>query len=198
MAKTLMREATRESILEWMMKEYDAKHDGVLKKPYEKAAAAANKAIRAKYPEADMVVLRKYNLAGRDGCLRFVNQDTGQVFGVEFYPNYGESALGVTKEFLADMPKGRGCGSSEVFSVNATQQAALQQFIAEKDSVKEARKQKVSDYKSFLAACKTVDEFNDAVPLPEDLRNRYMSGGALIAISPEKIAEISKDFKRKR
>lgn len=198
MAKTTMRESMRDGILDWMIKEYDKKAEGSIDKIRDKAAAVANKALRVKFPEADMAVLRKYSLTDIDGCIKFMNSETAQVFGVEFDFKYDGSGKRIYPVPLADIPSRRGCRSGDVFPVSATAQAALEAFTKAKEDAKAARDLKIRDYKSFLAACKTVDEFNETVPLPDDLRNRYMSGGALIAISPEKIAEIGKDFKAKK
>lgn len=198
MAKTPMRESMREGILDWMMKQYDEKNKTRLDKVRDKAVAVVNKALRVRYPESDILVLRKYNLTTVDGCIKFVNSDTGQVSGVEFGYFYDAEHKRVWEAQIADIPARMGCRSGDIFSVSPAAQATIEAFTKAKEDAKADRDAKQRDYKSFLAACKTVDEFNDSVPLPDDLKQRYMSGGALIAISPEKIAEISKDFKRKR
>jgi hypothetical protein len=68
----------------------------------------ANAAIRTKYPEADMVVLRKYKLERTDRCLRF-QFPSGRVDGLSFK----------SEAEVVDMPYCRGCGygSSDVFPV---------------------------------------------------------------------------------
>lgn len=197
MAKTPMRESMREGILDWMMKQYDEHNKNKIDKVRDRAVAAVNKTLRVKFPESDMIILRKYSLGTIDGCLKFVNSETGQVFGVQFDYQYDGGHNRVWEAAIADIPHRSGCRSGDVFSVTPTAQQAIEAFTKAKEDAKAERDAKFRDYKSFLAACKTVDEFNEAVPLPEALRNRYMSGGALIAISPEKVAEISKDFKRK-
>ena len=80
-----------------MMKQYGEKHMGLLDKPKAKAVKAMNAAIRKKYPEDDMAVLRKYNTTRRDSCLRFVDAESNRFFG--FGWGYGE----VPQE-LADVP----------------------------------------------------------------------------------------------
>lgn len=197
MAKTPMREATRESIFEWMSSEYLTKNKDVLAKPREKAVTAINKAIRSKYPEADMIVLRKYSLTRRDGCLKYMNTENQQVSGVEFFGRY-DSEDEESYAVLADLPSSSGCRSGDVFPVSPTAFVALEAFTRAKQDDKELRETKFRQYKSLLAACKTVDELNEIVSLPEDLKQRYMTGGALIAINPETIASIKSDFKQNK
>ncbi len=68
----------------------------------------SNEAIRAKYPEADMAVLRKYEVVRTDHCLRF-QFPCGRIDGRSF-PSDAP---------LADMPRNSGCYSGEVFAVSA-------------------------------------------------------------------------------
>jgi hypothetical protein len=84
MAKTRLSNEKRDGLLAWMMKQYDEKHANDLEKPQAKAIKAMNAAIRKKYPEADMAVLRKYNATRRDYCLRFVDSDSNQIFGFDW------------------------------------------------------------------------------------------------------------------
>ena len=198
MAKTVMRESMREGILNWMTKQYDDNNKTNINKVRDKAVAVINKALRVKFPESDMVILRKYSLTHIDGCLKFVNSETGQVFGVQFDYDYDKASNRIWEADIADIPHRQGCRSGDVFSVAPTAQQTIEAFIKAKEDMKHARLEKLKAYKSFLAACKTVDEFNETVPLPEDLKMRYMVGGALIAINPEPVAEIKKDFKPKK
>lgn len=59
----------------------------------------ANAAIRAKYPESDMAVIRKYKLERIDYCLRF-QFPSGRVDGFNFHMRSND---------LADMPRPGGC-----------------------------------------------------------------------------------------
>lgn len=188
MAKTRILQSTRDHLLIWMTEQMAAKLQLQLEKPELKAIEAANKAIRAKYPEKDMEVLRKYKCTRRDNCLRFVSEE-GQVFGVDF--GYEEQK----RDRLADMPDGAGCHRGDVFPVTKTVQNTLEAYIEKRDANKYEAQRKRHEYFSFLAACKTVEEVDEVVKLPDDLRKRYLSGGALVAINPDVVASIKSDFK---
>lgn len=203
MTKTTMTHERRKGILEWMFAQYDAKHLPALQKAANKAMAAATLAIRKKYPERDMAVMRKYNATHKDNCLKFMNTDTQQVFGVDFdvsrRQNYTEVEIGdLNLEMLADLPGSRGCTNGDVFPVSANQQEAIESFVRAADQFRAARAAKFSEYGAFTLACKTVNEFNETIPLPEDMATRFMSGGALIHLSEEKIAELKKEFAPKK
>jgi hypothetical protein len=193
MVKTRMKENVRLSIFDWMQSEYDNKHKDDLKEPLKKAINEANKAIRVKYPETDMEVLRKYKCTRLDKCLKFLEKETQRFFGIDFFHYHDNDAAKAAG--LADLPNAGGCNSNEVFPVNAKSAEIMEKFIALKNAAHEKRKEKLQHYRSFLAACNTVDEFNDVVPLPDDLKQRYLSGGALIAINPDTISSIKNDFK---
>jgi hypothetical protein len=83
--KTRFTEEKRGVVLDYMMDHYDSEQkDTTFAKLRDKAVAIANKVLRKKYPESDIEVLRKYNLTTYDRCLRFVDNESNQVFGVEF------------------------------------------------------------------------------------------------------------------
>lgn len=203
MAKTNMTHERRAGILEWMYAQYDAKHLPALQKVASKAMAAASKAIRTKYPEADMAVLRKYGATRKDSCIQFMNTDTQQVFGVDFQLRNVRSYIGKSMpeldiSGLADIPSNGGCRSNQVYPISSAGQKAIEDFSKAVDKFNAERTAKFTDYGAFTLACKTVDEFDEAIPLPDDLRTRYMAGGALIHLSEEKIAELKKEFSPKK
>lgn len=59
MAKTRLNQYNRNKIFSHLTAEYKLKHADDLKKATERVVKIVNKAIRAKYPESDMAVLRK-------------------------------------------------------------------------------------------------------------------------------------------
>jgi hypothetical protein len=188
MAKTKLLQSTRESLLEWMFKQAEDKLKAKLSKVEAKAIEAANKAIRVKYPEKDMEVLRKYKCTRRDNCLRFVTDD-GHFFGVEF--EYEEQK----GDRLADLPMSGGCRQDDVFPASTAAQNAMEAYTKQRDDGREDLKKKRREYFSFLAACKFVEDVDEVVKLPDDLRQRYFTGGALVALNPDVVASIKSDFK---
>lgn len=187
MAKTRLSNDKRDGLLAWMMEQYDERHASDLEKPRARALKAMNTAIRKKYPEADMAVLRKYELTRRDRCLRFLDSDTNQLFGFDwgFGDNYDD---------LADVPSNGGCRSDSVFVVNPREREAIEAFEASRSDAKAARDQKRRDYRSFLEASRWVEDVHEVVPLPQDLQRQYMSGMALIPVNQELVATIKKEF----
>jgi hypothetical protein len=125
-----------------------------------------------------------------DNCLRLVNNDSGQVFGV--LSDYRE----YDKGRLADMPHGAGCRQSEAFPVSASAQKIIEAYTAKSEDQKAEHSKKRQEYFSFLAACKTVEDVDAVVPLPDDLKSRYLSGCALVAINPDVIALIRQEFSK--
>ena len=67
-------------------------------KLYQAILDGANQAIRAKYPEDEMVILRKYELTREDRCPRFLFPSE-RVDGFHFQ----------YESPIADMPSQRGC-----------------------------------------------------------------------------------------
>jgi hypothetical protein len=183
MAKTRLSNEKRDGLLAWMMKQYDEKHANDLEKPQAKAIKAMNAAIRKKYPEADMAVLRKYNATRRDYCLRFVDSDSNQIFGFDWGYNAEPAEL-------ADVPVRNGCRSDDVFPISPAGREAIEAFGKAREEAREAREQKQRDYYSFLCAYWFVEDVHDVVPLPEDMQRRYMSGSPLVAVNDELLADI--------
>lgn len=148
---------------------------------------AANAAIREKYPEADMVILRKYKLERTDRCLTF-QFPSGRVDGFTFN---SEAAV-------VDMPYKAGCGyfSSEVFPLPAAAEKAFDEYAKLKAESDKKQREKGQQFLAFLSACQTVDEVLDVIPLPDDIRKRLgHSSGALVAVTPETVKSLKATFK---
>lgn len=148
----------------------------------------ANTAIRAKYPEADMAVLRKYKLERIDRCLKF-QLPSGRVDGFTF-PN--DAAI-------ADMPYCKSCyyGNSDVFPVTAAFEKAFEEFAKLKDDSDKRQQEKTTEFLAFLGACQNLDEVLDVIPLPEDIRKRLgQESTALVAVTPETVKSLKATFKK--
>ncbi len=146
-----------------------------------------NAAIRAKYPETDMVVLRKYKLERIDRCLKF-QFPSERVDGFRF----SDDAK------VVDMPYCRGCGyNSEVFSVSAATEKAYDEHAKLKLENDKKHQEKLNQFNAFLTACQFVDEVLDVISLPEDLRKRLgQSSTALVAVTPETLKSLKATFKK--
>src|SRR5262245_48786426 len=133
MAKTRLSNEKREGLLAWMMKQYDEKHSNDLDKPQTKAIKAMNAVIRKKYPEADMVVLRKYSVTRQDRCLRFMDTESNQVFGFDW-------GYGTISAELADLPASNGCRSDDVFPISPGGREAIETLSEAREKARETRR----------------------------------------------------------
>jgi hypothetical protein len=145
----------------------------------------ANDVIRAKYPESDMAVLRKYEAVRTDRCLRFQFRG-GRVDGRSFPSDAA----------IADMPKYSGCYSGEVFPVSAECERVFDAYEAEYRDNSRLRSDKEAQFTNFLTACRTVEDVLDVIDLPADIRERLgHRSTALVAVSPEAVTALRQSFK---
>jgi hypothetical protein len=150
-------------------------------------ADAANKALREKYPEADMTVLRKYKLTRTDLCLRF-HFPSGRVDGFSFKNDDG----------IVDVPRTGGCGysSNDVFPVLAAFEKAFDNHAAMKKENDKLEAEKIKSFMAFLTACRYVEEVLDVIDLPGDIRERLgQRSTGLVAVTPETVATLKKTFR---
>ena len=188
MAKTKLTNEKRDAIVAYMTSRYDAKEDHTARsEAYALLVTLANTAVRAKYPEADMSVFRKYPGASRvDYCLNFQDNDTGRYVRIEFDR---------TTEALADIPCTRGCYSHDTFPAPTALIATYDGWKLLADLSIRTREAKVQEYRSFVLACKTVEDVEATVPLPADLRQKLTgSNTSLVAVSDEIIADLRAEF----
>jgi hypothetical protein len=52
----------------------------------------------------------------------------------------------------------------------------------------------LQQYRSFLAACRYVEDAHEVIPFPKEMQDRLFSGVSIIAINPEIVADIKKEF----
>ena len=185
MAKTRLTEAVKGTLVDYMLDQYDSKNKDVLKEQETKVVSIVNKIIRAKYPEEDMKILRKYDVVRKDACLRFINKNTQAVFGLSF------TYKTVPKE-LADVPCNKNC---ETYLTNDSEQKLIEKHHNDIIDEKNKRGKKNQEYLSFLHACRYVEDVAEVVPFTDDMKQRYFSGGALVAFNPEKLLELKNEFK---
>lgn len=145
-----------------------------------------NAAVRAKYPEKDMAVLRKYNVTRTDYCLR-LQFPSGRVDGFNFSK----------EDAVADLPCKAGCYSNnDVFAVSEAVEKAFDGHAKEKAENDKKKNEKLGQFYAFVNACQTVEEVLDVIPLPDDVRKRLgHASTALVAASPESIKSLKATFK---
>ena len=83
MAKTRLKQSTRECILKWMKQEKinnSTEKNDVLS-AIKAVCGASNEILIKEFPASDMEILRKHKCVRYDYCLRFSLPEGGDVFG---------------------------------------------------------------------------------------------------------------------
>jgi hypothetical protein len=184
--RTHLNKTRREIIEEYGLKHIESSIDRTRENDLlQQVIKYANEAIRAKYPEADMAVLRKYEVVRTDHCLRF-QFPSGRVDGRSF-PSDAP---------LADMPRQSGCYSGEVFAVSAECEQVFDAYEAEYQANYRLRDAKNRQFMDFVTASRTVEEVLEVIDLPSDIRERLgHRSTALVAVSPELVAALRETFR---
>ncbi len=184
--RTQLNKARRDIIEEYGFKHIDAIIDRTQENDLlQQLVTYANEAIREKYPEADMAVLRKYEVVRTDRCLRF-QFPSGRVDG----RNFPSDAT------LADMPKHGGCYSGEVFAVSAECEQAFDAYEAEFTANYRLRDGKKQKFLSFLMASRSVEEVLEVIDLPAEIQERLgHRSAALVAVSAESVSALRETFR---
>ena len=157
----------------------------------EKALYAAliegtNKAIRVKYPEEHMAVLRLYKLARFDRCVKY-QFPSGRVDGFTF--QYEDEKL------LADLPSRSGCFDSAVYPVDKKFKAAYDDYAKVKKVNDEERAKKNANLYSLIESAKTLDDVMDVIDLPKEILERLgRKSTALVALSSDTLKSLKRDF----
>lgn len=179
--REVIREFGLKHIAESTDRTKEKKHLGVM-------VEGANVAIRAKYPEDDMIVLRKYKLERVDLCLKF-QLPSGRVDGFTFPADAG----------IADIPHCRNCyyGNSDVFPVTSAFEKSFDEYAKLKTESDKRQQEKERELNAFLSACQFLDEVTDVIPLPADILKRVgHESTALVAVTPETVKSLKATFKK--
>jgi hypothetical protein len=149
---------------------------------YAKLIDGANKAIRKKYPEEHMVVLRQYDLATINYWLKF-QFPSGRVDGFSFDG----------KDPLADMPS--RYRSDDVYPVSEAFEKAFDDYAAVRKLNQDNERTKYAAFESLISSAKTVEDVMEVIELPPDLLERFgRKCTALVALSRDDLTRLKKDF----
>jgi hypothetical protein len=150
-----------------------------------------NLILRDKYPEADMPVLRKYEMVRIDSCLRFTLADTGRVFGVDFHQ---PGVLRIEAK-LADIPYRRGCYNTDVYPCDAAFESLADRWEKQMNERSLLISERKREYDGFLLACRYLEDIEAVVPLTEEIRNKLgAQSRSLTIISADVLSSIRSDF----
>jgi hypothetical protein len=189
-AKTRLNKGHKDTLLTYMETQFESRIDDTeLKRTLNALLEATNAILRAKYPEADMPTLRKYKLTRVDTCIRFSRTETGRLFYLRF-----ESQPDIQTR-LADIACFGGCYNNDVFACDADFEALADKWEKLGEDRAKRIAEKRAEYRSFLEACRYLEEVEQIVPLTEEIRKTIgAQGRSLTVINPEILSRIKSDF----
>lgn len=182
MAKRRLNNSMREQLFRKARASINpTKETAAVEKAYAKAAPLVRAVVEKKYPLADMDVLKKYNMARQDACIRlsYPNGVVQQFNFNENYPRVPDRYDCNNRIYLIDQ---KGADAVEAWADAA---AALK---AEKDKRYEA-------YCALINGTKYLEDLIESWPEIADMFPT--EGGSLIPLNPDTIALIQKDMKER-
>jgi len=187
--KTRLNRRAKDKLVDYMMMQFDSRIDDTeLNATLDDILFRTNAMLRSKYPEDDMVVLRKYKVTHLDQCIRFTLLDTQRVFCVRFTLKQAEGRL-------ADIPCLGGCYRGEIFPCDKDFEALADLWEKRTDARKHLVHEKLTEYRNFGEACRYLEEVEAVVPLTEEIRKEIgAQGRSLTVINPDVLNRIKSDF----
>jgi hypothetical protein len=172
--KTQLTKTMRDTFHRFMVDEFRKRLDRTdIDKTLTGLVEKTNTILRAKYPEGDMPVLRKYEMTRVDSCLKFTILDTQRVFDVSFNPY--NLCLGDAP--LVDIPCLRGCYNHEIYPCDKGFEELADKWEKQIEERRKIIYEKEQEYNGFLAACRHLEEVEAVVPLTEKIRESIGAQG---------------------
>jgi len=190
MAKTRLNASHREVLTDYCCKLIEkAVANPKIEKLLSEVIDGINKVVRKKYPESEMIILRKYNLTRVDGCVKF-QFVSGRVGG--FSGDYEQ------RKRFADVPNNGGCRSGDgAYPVDGKFEMKLDEYNKLKSEQDTLREQKSRNYQALISSSRYLEDIDEILQLPEDIKKRLnLQSQSLVAISPDVIKQIKADVKR--
>lgn len=136
-------------------------------------------AAHVKYPAKDMAVLKKYDCAREDHCIRIAAESLVTQFDIKL------DDAGVLR------PQYHGCRPIPCDDVT---RQAVETWRTAVTINKEALDQKRRDYRGLIRAARTFEEIVEVWPEAEELRQSICQGStAMTVFSPELVERIRQD-----
>lgn len=186
MAKKILNKAHREALLNLANKlVHETQDKAALDAAYDACADMVSKLVQAKFPPADMEVLKRYEQAYPDACV-YISAGWG---GYERF-NFRDG-----DERIPMRPGDRyGCNSRNPYLLTDEQTAIYDAFkLADKEHGI-AIKTRYADYRALIESARTFEELVEVWPAAEQLRERICGQSRAIAVmSEEVVARIKAD-----
>lgn len=145
-----------------------------LESAYVIASRAIRAAAEAKYPPRDMAVLKKYEKAGIDDCIR-ISVDPGKISRFTFKDGTGPL-----------MP------DCKIIILSDTQLASFLDWVDAGTALGTAEKIKLGDYYSLIASARTLEQVVEVWPEAERVRSD-IGGNAISVLSDDVLDRIRAD-----
>lgn len=150
---------------------------------YKLAVPLVRKAVETKYPPKDMEVLKKYECADVDTCVRL--QLTAG--GIEQFEFCDADAV-----YRPDT----GSCRRHIYATDAATSKAVSAYLLEREKFQKLKSQKLGDYIALIDHAQTLEQIESIWPEASALRGRI--GRALpVVLSDDVIARIKADSRRR-
>lgn len=151
-------------------------------KAYAKAARLVSEEVQKRFPPDKMATLAEYGCAAPDFCIRG-GAPTGQFLAFRF-----DAA-----DALAPMVPAFNCSSRSIpFSARAVE--AIEACTKAADTLKKARDEKLTAYRSLIITARTFEDVIAVWPAAEALRDKIVrSSTSLVALSDDVVSFIRAD-----
>ena len=154
-----------------------------LDETYERAADHISRVVAAKWPQKDMAVLAKYDVADADACI-YASTGGG---------DYGQFHFRAGDKRIPLRPKRRHCSSHPVLLEGEAADAYRAHEQAEK-AHKATQAQRLNDFKALIEGSRSFNEIEAVWPAASELRSSIVGeSAALTVLSEDVVARIKAD-----
>ena len=188
--KTRINKEMKNQLLGHMVSEFDARMDDTeLSETFIALVSQVNAILRAKYPEEDMPVLRKYKVVRVDTCLRFTILGKERVFVVRLQPP------GQVRGAVADIPCISGCYNGDVYPCDKDFEILADHWTNQVERRRLLMDHSRVESRAFLHACRYLEDVEAVLPISEEMRKALgAQSRSLTVINPDIISRIKSDF----
>lgn len=183
MTKTRLRVGHRDWLYRFMESTVTLDYKrGKLDAAYLEAAPLVLSVVESKFPPDDMKILKKYNKAVPDACIKVI-LPVGGVEQFDFRP--GDEPL-VAKQTY----------NGQTYLIDDDETAtAIQKWVKERDKFKEQLDSLIKDYKSLIYGSRTFEDVVSVWPEAEALRGQICGVQLPSTITPELANRIKRDMR---
>lgn len=174
----------RERLISFARKQIKETADSAeLDAAYDAAAESVAAAIKAKWPQKDMAVLRRYDAASVDHC---VYVSTGG-------SNYEQFTFRADDKRTPMRPNGRGCLRIPVM-LEGDAEAAYKAYLKASEEATSAAAARLSDFKALINGSRNFNEVADVWDAANELRSSIVGEAtALAVLSADVVSRIKAD-----